>query len=339
MTSEPIETVTPSTRGEQRLRKSPSLNTPIPDPLFILSPPRCFTSIACAMVGQHPQMYGLLETGLFPAATMDEWWETGRPAGLLRCVSELFFGEQTEDSIRAAEGWLRRRSHFAPAYIFELLAAQVAPRMVADKTPAMVSEMSSLERTNEMFPRCRYLYLQRHPRGFGESVMRHTLALASQRNRPVPRWLAHLSADDGAARRPRRKVPAGRLRDPQWDWHRLHRNILVFLERIPRERQMSMRGEDLLAEPDANLRAITEWLGVRSDQEAVDQMKHPERGPYSFIGPPNAKFGTSRYFLENPVLRQGKAAQLSLDGPLAWRADGGEFERPVRRLAESFGYE
>lgn len=102
---------------------------------------------------------------------------------------------------------------------------------------------------------------------------------------------------------------------------------------------MSMRGEDLLAEPDANLRAITEWLGVRSDQEAVDQMKHPERGPYSFIGPPNAKFGTSRYFLENPVLRQGKAAQLSLDGPLAWRADGGEFERPVRRLAESFGYE
>ena len=32
------------------------------EPLFILAPPRSFTSVVCAMIGNHPQMLGLPET-------------------------------------------------------------------------------------------------------------------------------------------------------------------------------------------------------------------------------------------------------------------------------------
>ena len=38
-------------------------------PLFILAPPRSFTTVTSAMIGQHPEMYGLPETNLFVA----EW--------------------------------------------------------------------------------------------------------------------------------------------------------------------------------------------------------------------------------------------------------------------------
>jgi hypothetical protein len=322
----------PRNRMARRVRPAP---VAIPDPLFILSPPRSFTSVVCAMLGQHSEMYGLLETGLFNAFTMREWWNSRRRVGLLRCVAQLFFGEQTEASIRDAEAWLKRRLNFRTPYIFELLAAQVAPRMLVDKTPAMVYEIETMEWTNEMFPNARYLYMQRHPRGFGESVMKHVLRVAADKNSPPPRWLMHLAPEE--TYRPLRNWDLP-LRDPQWDWHNLHTNILTFLESIPAERQMMMRGEDLLAYPDKNLRAITKWLGLRSDDAVIEEMKHPERGPYSFVGPPNARLGTSRYFLENPALRADRAKTPSLDGPLPWREDGSGFDRVVKRLALSFGY-
>src|SRR5262245_30909041 len=74
------------------------------DPLIILGAPRSFTSVVCAMLGQHPEMYGLPEVNLFVAETMAErrgliaqppWSEHG----LLRAVAQLFGGEQTIQTI------------------------------------------------------------------------------------------------------------------------------------------------------------------------------------------------------------------------------------------------
>ena len=38
-----------------------------PSPVFILSPPRSFSTVVCSMLGQHPQLYGLPEIDLFGA--------------------------------------------------------------------------------------------------------------------------------------------------------------------------------------------------------------------------------------------------------------------------------
>jgi hypothetical protein len=42
--------------------------------LLVLAPPRSFSSVVAAMLGQHPQMYGMPELQLFGAETMAEWW-------------------------------------------------------------------------------------------------------------------------------------------------------------------------------------------------------------------------------------------------------------------------
>jgi hypothetical protein len=315
---------------------------PMSSPLFILSAPRSFTSVVCAMLGQHPDMYGLLETGLFNAGTMEAWWETARPAGLLRCVAELFFCDQSDEAVRCARAWLKRRLNFSTAYIFELIAERVAPRIPVDKTPAMAFDLEAMYRTNEMFPNARYLHLLRHPRGQCESVMNHGLRMAAEQHTPPPRWLRHLAPIGGVAvpeavpNRDLRRDPV--LRDPQWGWYTLHNNIIEFLESVPRDRKITIRGEDLLANPDEELSAIVNWLGLSDAPESIEEMKHPERGPFSFVGPPSARFGTSRYFLQQPELRTDRAAPLSLEGPLAWREDGGEFAPRVKRLARYFGY-
>ena len=43
--------------------------------LIILGPPRSFTTVVSAILGQHPPMYGLPEVPIFGAETMSEWWQ------------------------------------------------------------------------------------------------------------------------------------------------------------------------------------------------------------------------------------------------------------------------
>jgi hypothetical protein len=122
-------------------------------------------------------------------------------------------------------------------------------------------------------------------------------------------------------------------------WYTRNINIVTFLDGLPENCKMRLRGEDLLSEPDSHLRKITEWLGVRTDAEAVEAMRHPERSPYANIGPMNAPFGNNRGFLRGPALRQYAPKRApKLEGPISWRGDGREFSAEVKELAREFGY-
>ena len=91
----------------------------------------------------------------------------------IRAVAELYFGEQTEKSVRQVGGWLGRRLHVNTGLLFELLARRVYPRMPVKKNPDVVYQMNALERIREMFPSVRFIHLLRHPRGHGESNLKY----------------------------------------------------------------------------------------------------------------------------------------------------------------------
>jgi hypothetical protein len=107
---------------------------------------------------------------------------------------------------------------------------------------------------------------------------------------------------------------------------------------VPPDQQLQVRGEDLLSDPDTHLRAIASWMGLRTDLQAIEMMKHPEQSPYAFLGPRGARFGNDRLFLQDPVLRPGRVKSQELDGPLSWRADGEGLLPEVKALAREFGY-
>ena len=308
-------------------------------PLLILASPRSFTSVICAALGQHPQMYGLPELHLFVADTL-----AGRERfqarskfnidhGLLRVVAELFFGGQTEDNVRRAARWLLRRAGFSPGYIIRQIAAKVASRILVEKSPSTGRAIEYLERAADMFPSARFIHLVRHPRGHGESVLKFLREREKEGRVPATHWMRRVAAfpdSNGAV--------SGEL-DPQRGWLALHRNICKFLESVPPQQQLRIRGEDILTKPDAHLRKIAEWLDLRTDAEAIEEMKYPERSPYACFGPTGARFGNDRFFLENATLRPARAEPQSLEGPLSWTGDGGGFSDPVKRLAREFGYE
>src|SRR5260221_4914567 len=273
------------------IEQTPNTNAPEPaphetralvaDPLFLLAPPRSFTAVAGTMLGQHPQTYGLPETHLFGCATMAEWWGAceeqtfPRAHGLLRVVAELFCGGQTEATIRQASGWLRRRSHFTTGMLMETLAARVHPRIVVDKSPSVVYSLKFLERIRDLFPRARYIHLLRHPRAHGESVMK--FIEERKRHGPIPEshWLLHLCTYPDLSPGASDVLERSREIDPQKGWFVLNHNIDEFFKSLPDEQKLRVRGEDLLQSSDEPLRRIAEWMGLRADAEAIDEMKHP----------------------------------------------------------------
>jgi hypothetical protein len=325
----------------QNARISKRMAESSPDPLFILSPPRSFSSLVCAMLGQHPQLYGLPEIHLFEDDTMRRW--LGRCAhaqypmadGILRAIAELVFGGQSEANVKSAAGWLRRRSHVTSGCVFEELARHIYPRIPVDKSPSTVHTIDAMRRVLRFFPKCRFIHLVRHPRSHGDSVMRYVATLAQFG--PVPNWLSYLAAFPYSSSG--YSIPADDSVDPQRGWYVLNRNIVEFLGTVPEKQWMTVRGEDLLGDPDEGLRQIATWLAIRADSSAIEEMKHPERSPYACFGPPGARFGNDIFFLEQPYFRVSRRPAESLDGPLSWRSDGQEFMPEVKHLAGTLGYQ
>ena len=294
----------------------------IADPLFILAAPRSFSSVVCAMLGVHPQMHGLPETHLFGDEVLTQWLQRSSAEtypmahGLLRAVAQLCFGEQTDSSIQLAFGWLKRRSSSTSGMIFEELAVRAAPSMLVDKSPSMVYSFESMLRVYRFFPQARFIHLTRHPRGHAYSVLKYLHVLAQPEYRPrqrtsegdaVPEWVRNLASFPYS--------PAGSEdrsethEDPQSGWYVLNRNIMTFLKSVPGHQCMVVRGEDLLTEPDRGLRNITEWLGLRTDDAAIEEMKHPERSPYARFGPSAARCGNDLFFFRIPSCVRYECAQ------------------------------
>jgi hypothetical protein len=324
------------------------------EPVFILAAPRSFSSVVSTMLGQHPELYGLPELELFGAETVAGWWRLCRQAtfprshGLLRTVAELYFGGQTEATIRRARGWLWRRGHITTGYLLEALADRVRPRRLVEKSTTNLYQMEFMERAYRMFPNAQFVHLVRHPRGQAESVLKFLRQREESGPVPPDHWMRRLAAypgpPEGAS--PAQNVPPSeRDVDPQRAWVALNANVCTFLESVPAGQWTRIRGEDILSDPQRHLPNLCRWLGVDDSPAAVEEMTHPERSPYARFGPTGARFGNDRLFLENPVLRPQTAGhpangdRASLEAPLPWRNDGSGFSAEAKRLARQFGYE
>lgn len=298
------------------------------DPLFILAPPRSFTTVVSAMLGQHPQMYGLPETYLFTCETVQEWWTVNagsdRVDGLLRALAEVLFGGQNVATIELASAWLRQRCDQRTRDIFQALGERLCPLRLVEKTPKSSERVEYMARIMNDFPQARFIHLVRHPCGHVRSRLERRLKLLKRFTPAQPHDLVTVAEQFGA--------------DPQMLWYRCNSNILAFLATVPDEQQRRVRGEDLLADPDQHLRLLSDWLGLRSDAAAIEEMKHPERSPFARFGPRNALMGGDENFFRQPILRAPAAIMQSLEGPLPWRRDKLGLTPQVRELAQRFGY-
>lgn len=291
-------------------------------PLFILTCMRSFSSVACGMFGQHPQLFGLPEINLAltdKIRPMVTFFRAARPAtlhGLLRTLAQVQYGEQTDETIGRARSWLNEHLDWTTEQMLRYLAEKIAPRGIVEKSPSMVLIQKSTRRIQRAFPDAYYLHLTRHPWPTCNSIVK-------------------LISDADEVRGTRRAEAT----DPEELWVKTNRNAVDFMSTLPQGRGMRLRGEDLLGQPDVFLPQVTEWLGIRGDAEAIEAMKHPENSPFACPGPPSARYGGDPAFMKNPYYKQREIPPSSLDDSLTWASDGERrFSNQTRELANYLGY-
>jgi hypothetical protein len=333
--------MTPAAGADLRDAVVVNFRATLPPPVFVLALPRSFTSLVGAMLGQHPQMFGLPETHLLCERTVASWLRRAAEApwpmshGLFRAIAQLHFGAQDERTVRWARDWVRSRAALDTEQMFKLIADRVFPLRVVDKSPSTIDNVETMQRALAWFPNAFFLHLVRHPRGYAESIIR----LAGRKRQPVAQghWLVRIASEPGARGEGGSKEQPLRL-EPQHGWFERNAMIREFLTSLPTGQHMLLRGEDLLLSPDRTLERVADWLGLRADGGAIGEMKHPERSPFAFLGPPQARYGNDGNFLEDPELRPSRARVDGLEGPVSWRPDGEGFLPHVKELAEEFGY-
>ena len=173
-------------------------------PILVLAPPRSYTSLIGAMMGQHPALYALPEIHLFVADRLSDleflYQHRGerRRDGLLRVLAQVLFGAQTEETIRLAFNWYRKRRHMSTAELFYKLAQAFEPLTIVEKSVSTVWNIDNLKRAARTFPHARYVHLTRHPRSNCESLLETAFSRA----------VAHGPYGPGRQRWPRKGRPS-----------------------------------------------------------------------------------------------------------------------------------
>ncbi|MFL6196819.1 MAG: amino acid adenylation domain-containing protein [Thermoanaerobaculia bacterium] len=229
-------------------------NPPI---LFVLAPPRSGTTLLRVMLGGHPGLFSPPELELLTFNTMAERRAAypGRDAfwleGALRAVMEARGSglEEAREIVAAAErdGWTTRR-------FYRQLQEWLGGRRLVDKTTTYALDPEVPRRAEEAFEAPFYIHLVRHPYG-------------------MIRSFEEARIDQLFFRRPH---PFSRRELAELVWTASQRNIAAFLEGIPAGRQHRLRFEDLVRDPEGELRRLCAAIGIEYHPDMADPYKEKQ---------------------------------------------------------------
>jgi hypothetical protein len=306
-------------------------------PVILLAPGRCFSSLICAMLGQHPQLYAILETQLLTRDTMDEWLAAFAGGihshGLLRAIAEIVYGGQRQEHIARARVWLARRCEASTMDILTELSRELSPLILVEKSPMVTYRPEHMHRARALLPDARFIHLVRHPVGYGSSLLeffrkrgpRNDLNRVLADRESIFHGLCDLEAQE--------PIP-----DPQRAWYLRHSEVSAFVATLSLREAHLLRSETLLAQPGLELPRLCDWLELSSADDDVAQMLHPENSPFASLGPSGARYGGDPIFLTNPKLRLYGDKLPPLRSAPPWDDARQPLSEPVVMLARRFGY-
>lgn len=314
-------------------------------PVFVLSPARSYSTVSIALLSGHPDLFGFPETLLFLTDTVGELIEfcarepamrqiapttpnaaafrNSRLSGLARAVAELHESSQDDDAVGRALEWVFGHRAWSSADVLDYLRQLISPRVAMEKTPEVCYSDQALTRCIAAYPDSRFLHLTRHPVSWQRSM-----------DEASEVWLRDAPSEISlrAACRQAGLMPAYNM----MSWHSCHLRIIRALDKLPGDRWMRVRAEDLLSAPLTWLPKILNWLRLESGDQLIARMTHTENWPFAKgRGGPRRRDGDWKFFAD-PALRAVALPDSSLVDP-DWRITPDAGER-IATLASYLGY-
>lgn len=291
----------------------PSEPDPSPNPpaVFVLAPPRSGTTLLRVMLAGHPELFAAAELQLLGFHTLAErdaafqgkfrlWRE-----GTLRALMELrgLNADAAETTMLDYQA-----KGFTTKQFYGVLQEWIGERRLVDKSPSYVLDPAALEKAERDFKEPYYIHLVRHPLAMIQSFERYHMeqVLFVEPHNFSSRQLAELV------------------------WLISHQNTLRFLEHVPDSRQIRIRYEDLVTDPETSLRACCSKLDIPFHPDLLDPYKNIDQKMVDGVHAVSAPMGDTR------LLTHGK-----IDPSLAeaWKGtQHSALSEPTMSIAEHFGY-
>jgi hypothetical protein len=269
--------------------------------LFILSPPRSYSTVITAMFGGHPDVYAFPEMLVFTAPTIGDllreartgpprpdWLHESRLSGPRRAVADIHEGSQEPDALRRAARWLEGHAGWTAAQLLDYLRRRVPARLAVEKSPDTAGSDTALQRCLASYPDASYLHLVRHPADTQRSMQRHWRILLPDSERAL-------------------------VANAATSWYRTHRRVIRALDGLPAGQWLRVRAEDVLLEPRTWLPRLADWAGLSMSPDILTAMLATEKWRFAGGGPTGKLGGGDPVFMSGPALKA-----ISPPGPLAF---------------------
>jgi amino acid adenylation domain-containing protein len=215
-----------------------------PRAIFILSSPRCGSTLLRVMLAGHPALFAPPELHLLMFDTLGDRrrvlsrGQSARREGAIQAVMSAR-GCSFEQAV-AVMSELESQG-LSTGQFYQLLQSWISPRVLVDKTPIYALDIRTLKCVERLFDQPMYVHLARHPLGMIRSYLdarMEEMALISRPDSLTPPQFAESL------------------------WLISQQNITEHLRGIPPERQLLVRFEDLVQQPQPNAERICSFLGI-----------------------------------------------------------------------------
>ena len=244
-------------------RSPPDPSSKNPTAVFILSPPRSGSTLLRIMLGGHPQLFSPPELVLLNYNTMgerraalgsarDSFWLQG----LVRAVMEARECDEpaARELIEDAE-----KNDLPVKAFYGSLQYWLKDRLLVEKTPHYSLDLNAIKRAEADFDEALYIHLIRHPSPMISSFREARLQVF---------FPPFLTTDHSYSSRQLAELI----------WNVCHENIRTFLKEIPVHRKHELYFEDLVREPEREMKSAAGFLGLEFDPNMADPYREKPQG-------------------------------------------------------------
>lgn len=291
--------------------------------IFVLSAPRSGSTLLRVMLAGNPKVFSPPELYLLSFDTMADRksWYSGSQRfqleGNIRALMEL--RNQTLDQAQKFVKELEDANVPVQEY-YRMLQDWLGDRILADKTPAYAIDIETLKRAEEYFEEPYYINLVRHPYGMIRSFEEAKLEQL---------WYPRLVGGDKTSRLD--ALPYNRRQLAEMIWLILNKNILEFLRDIPLQRQIFLRFEDLVNQPEKKMREVCEKIGITYASGMVNPQQEKKNRMTDGIHESSRMIGDPKFHKHNKI-----DSAIADQWKFAFKVDF--LSEESLQLARDFGY-
>ena len=256
-----------------------------PRAVFVLSPPRTGSTLLRVILAGHPKLFAPPELNLLPYHTLRERKSVfvgplaSHLQGAIRALMEI-----KKCSVEEAQQIMEQfeTQDVTVQEFFKRIQAWIGDRLLVDKSPGYSYDIDIMDLIEQYFQDPLYINLTRHPYGMIHSFVEARMDLLNGQQ--------VMDELDFTSREFAEVIYTNSVG-----------NILEFLKKVPQERQLLIKFEDLAQTPGDIVKNICRFLDINFDSEMLQPYKEREKRMTDGIYSEGQMIGDPKFHLHKRI--------------------------------------